>query len=45
MIMIRVVGEVNLGQIKTPSIKKGFDVSSAESERFELSQDCFTLTD
>ena len=30
---------------KTPSIKKGFDVSLAESERFELSQDCYTLTD
>ena len=45
MIMIGVVGEVTLGQIKTPSFKTGLSVSLAESERFELSQDCYTLTD
>ena len=45
MIRIGVVGEVTLGHRKTPSFKTGFSVSSAESERFELSQDCYTLTD
>jgi len=30
---------------KTPSFKTGLSVSLAESERFELSQDCYTLTD
>ena len=45
VIMIEVVGEVTLGQIKNPSFKTGIHVSSAESERFELSQDCYTLTD
>ena len=39
------VGEVTSGQIKTPSFKTGLSVSLAESERFELSQDCYTLTD
>ena len=39
------VGEVTLGQTKTPSFKMGLSVSLAESERFELSQDCYTLTD
>ena len=39
------VGEVTLGQIKTPSFKTGFDVSSAESAGFEPAQDCYTLTD
>ena len=45
VIMIGVVGEVTLGQRKTPSFKMGHSVSLAESERFELSQDCYTLTD
>ena len=38
-------GGVNSEQIKTPLFLTGLCVSSAESERFELSQDCYTLTD
>ena len=38
-------GGVNSEQIKTPLFLTGLSVSSAESERFELSQDCYTLTD
>ena len=36
-----------VGECKTknPSFIEGLTVSSAESERFELSQDCYTLTD
>jgi len=39
------VGEVTLGQIKTPSFKMGHSVSLAESAGFEPAQDCYTLTD
>ena len=36
VIMIGVVGEVTLGQIKTPLFLTGLSVSLAESRRFEL---------
>ena len=34
------VGEVTLGQTKTPLFLTGLDVSLAESTRFELVHDC-----
>ena len=42
--MIEIVGEL-LQSTKNPSFMEGLTVSSPESERFELSQDCYTLTD